>query len=120
MTAPAGDRNLLFGLIASHLDFVTRDQLLDAMNAWMLEKHQPLGDVLCRRGALDEDDRADLDRLVNKHIKRHGDAHASLAALHLPPAMREHLHRLDDADVQASLASLPPASGALPDQPRRR
>src|SRR5947209_6244371 len=34
------------------MDFVTREQLLDAMHAWMLHKHPPLGEVFV---ALDEE-----------------------------------------------------------------
>jgi serine/threonine-protein kinase len=45
-------------------NLVTREQLLDAMHAWLLDKHTPLGDVLCRLGLLGEDKRADLDQLV--------------------------------------------------------
>jgi serine/threonine-protein kinase len=106
--APLADRNLIFGLLALQMDFVSREQLLDAMHAWMLDKHMPLGDVLCRRGVLNDEDRNDLDRLVQKHIKRHGgDPQASLAALRVEQAVQQSLHCLDDADVQASLAFLP-------------
>jgi hypothetical protein len=31
-----GDRNLLFGVLAVQLDFVSRDALLAAMNRWVL------------------------------------------------------------------------------------
>jgi serine/threonine-protein kinase len=111
VSAPPADRNLIFGLLALQMDFVNREQLLDAMAAWMLDKHTPLGDVLCRRGALAEEDGAALDRLVERHVRRHGgDAQASLAALRVEPAVRDELQRLDDADVQASLASLAPAA----------
>ena len=108
MTA-ATDRNLIFGLLALQMDFVTREQLLDAMHAWMLDKQTPLGEILCRRGMLAEDDRADLDRLVHKHIQRHGgNPQASLAALRVEPSVRRDLGRIDDAEVQASMAGLPP------------
>jgi serine/threonine-protein kinase len=112
---PTADRNLIFGLLALQMDFVSREQLLDAMKEWMFAKKQPLGEILCRRGALDEDERADLERLVERHVKRHGgDPQASLNALHLQPVLRRQLDRLDDADVQASLAALAPtpAEGA--------
>ena len=42
-----GDRNLLFGILALQLDFIDRDKLVVAMNAWVLEKHRPLGQILC-------------------------------------------------------------------------
>src|SRR5215472_4610493 len=99
MPAPApADRNLIFGLLALQMDFVTREQLLDAMHAWMLDKYLALGDILCQRGVLADDDRADLDRLVDKHITRHGNnPQSSLASLHVEQVLREHLESLDDA-----------------------
>jgi hypothetical protein len=41
-TPASADRNLLFGILALQLDFVTRDALLAAMSAWVLAKHKPL------------------------------------------------------------------------------
>src|SRR5262245_1143257 len=46
------DRNLLFGILALQMDFINRDQLIAAMNAWVLDKAQPLGQILCAQGAL--------------------------------------------------------------------
>src|SRR4051794_7147566 len=40
---PSADRNLLFGILALQMDFVPRDQLITAMNAWVLDKARPLG-----------------------------------------------------------------------------
>ena len=42
--SPAADRNLLFGILALQMDFVGRDALIAAMNAWVLDKAKPLGD----------------------------------------------------------------------------
>jgi serine/threonine protein kinase len=111
MSTPApADRNLIFGLLALQMDFVSREQLLDAMNAWMLDKGTPLGDLLCRRGALGERRAGVLDALVDEHVAWHGgDPQASLAALRVEPAVRQRLDCLDDPDVQSSLASLPPS-----------
>ena len=35
------DRNLLFGILALQMDFITRDQLVAAMHAWVLAKAPP-------------------------------------------------------------------------------
>src|SRR4051812_22853136 len=76
------DRNLLFGILALQMDFITRDALIAGMNAWLLEKPRPLGDLLIDRGALAPADRALLDPMVDRHVARHGgDPLASLAAL---------------------------------------
>ena len=32
------DRNLLFGILALQMDFISRDTLIEAMNAWVLDK----------------------------------------------------------------------------------
>ena len=45
------DRNLLFGILALQMDFITRDALIAAMNAWVLEKAKPLGQILAEQGA---------------------------------------------------------------------
>ena len=39
----SSDRNLLFGILAVQMDFVSRDDLIAAMNAWVLDKVKPLG-----------------------------------------------------------------------------
>jgi serine/threonine-protein kinase len=111
----SADRNLLFGMLALHAGLVTREQLLEAFNAWMLDKEVSLGEILQARGALDGDDRRMLDGLVERQVKRHGDARRSLAAMSIDRAARRDLERLADADVQASLAATPgPAAGTVP------
>jgi hypothetical protein len=34
----SADRNLLFGILAVQLDFVSKDALIAGMNAWLLDK----------------------------------------------------------------------------------
>jgi serine/threonine-protein kinase len=115
MPSPApADGNLIFGLLALQMDFLTREQLLDALHAWMLDKQTPLGDILVRRGVLDRDDRDDLDRLVARHVRRHGEPRASLAALRLGQSVRQGLESLADPDVQRSVAALAPTPSARP------
>jgi hypothetical protein len=38
MSAAAADRNLLFGILALQMDFISRDALIQGMNAWVLDK----------------------------------------------------------------------------------
>jgi len=53
--APAeSDRNLLFGVLALQMDFITRDALIAATHAWVIEKGKPLGRILVERRDLDE------------------------------------------------------------------
>ena len=48
----AADRNLRFGMLALHTDFVSRDALVQGMNAWVLEKAEPVGQILIEQWAL--------------------------------------------------------------------
>jgi hypothetical protein len=54
MANAASDRNLLFGILALQMDFISRDQLIQAMNAWVLAKDKPLGQILQDQNALPE------------------------------------------------------------------
>jgi hypothetical protein len=83
-TPAAADRNLLFGILALQMDFIDRDELVAAMNAWILDKSKPLGQVLRDHGALSGERRALLEALVQEHLKQHdNDPEKSLAAVRL-------------------------------------
>ena len=101
------DRNLLLGILAQQLDFVTRDNLFAAMNAWIIRKDTPLGALLVERGDLAPSRRDMLDALVDEHVRAHGGEPArSLQALSSVGPVAEDLGRLSDADIQASVAHL--------------
>src|SRR4051794_4473350 len=107
MSEIAADRNLLFGILALQMDFVTRDALIAAMNAWVLEKTRPLGEILVAQGALDSSDRALLEPMIARHIQVHGDDPArSLAAVGAATPTREALKSIADGDLQFSLDHL--------------
>ena len=107
----AADRNLLLAIIALQMDFISRDALIAAMNAWVLVKATPLSQVLEDHGALTESQRSLLDALVAEHIKVHEhDPRKSLAALSSIGSVREELSRITDPDVQASLPHVAAAS----------
>jgi serine/threonine-protein kinase len=106
-TRPSADRNLLFGILALQMDFLSRDALIAAMNAWVLDKGKPLGQVLVDQGSLRLDERDLLDALVQKHLDRHGgNVEKSLAVLTVETPLRSQLGGLGD-DLQASLDHLP-------------
>src|SRR5215472_6018257 len=105
---PAADRNLLFGILALQMDFITRDALIAAMHAWVLDKAKPLGQILVEQGALDADNRAWLEAGVERHLAKHGqDPQQSLAALNSVGPVRQDLEGIADADLHASLAHVP-------------
>src|SRR5262249_22061160 len=64
---PSADRHLLFGILALQMDFITRDALIAAMNAWVLDKAKPLGQIMIEQGAIRADNRDLLDVLVSRH-----------------------------------------------------
>ncbi len=102
--SPSADRNLLYGILALQMDFVTRDQLVAAMNAWVLDKAKPIGEFLRAQNALDDDTHALLEALVQKHLAKHGnDAEKSLAALSSLGSAKKDLEQIADPEVQASI-----------------
>jgi len=104
---PAADRNLLFGILAVQMDFITRDQLVAAMHAWVMDKAKPLGAILVEQKALSSERHTLLDALVMEHLKQHdNDPHKSLAAVSSVSSVRNDLAQVADAEVQASLVQL--------------
>ena len=103
--ATATDRNLLFGILALQMDFISRDALIRAMNAWVLEKSRSLGDILVEQQVLDPEHHALLTGLVQAHLKKHAnDAEQSLAAVSSVGSLCQQLQQIADPDLQARLA----------------
>ncbi len=116
MSPAAADRNLLFGILALQMDFIGRDALIAAMNSWVLDKARPLGQILLEQGTLAAGDHELLEGLVRRHLEKHGhNAERSLAALAVPEVVRADLRILDDRDLSASLAQLPPTPSEVHD-----
>src|SRR5260370_22405391 len=107
------DRNLLFGVLAVQMDFISRDALIRAMNAWVLEKAKGLGEILVEQKALSSERRTLLEALVQEHLKQHNnDAEQSLAAGSLVGSVHAGLKQISHTDVQASLAHVSVARAA--------
>src|SRR5438270_11375137 len=116
MATASADRNLLFGILALQMDFVSREALVNAMNAWVLDKARPLGQILTEQGALAADRHALLEALVQEHLRMHGqDAGKSLAAVTPADPVREELRRIADPDLHASLTHVSVARPAEED-----
>jgi WD40 repeat protein/tRNA A-37 threonylcarbamoyl transferase component Bud32 len=98
---------LLVGILALQMDFIDRDALVLAMNAWVLQKSKPLGQILLEQGAIQPADRDLLEVVVKRHLELHqNDAARSLAALSSLGSVQHELHKLADPDVQAGLGQL--------------
>src|SRR5229473_3133677 len=105
MTTANTDRNLLFGILALQMDFISRDALVQGMNAWVLEKSKPLGQILAKQGALTAELRDFVEAMIDKHLQVHGnDGQKSLAAVGSASSVREELRQIVDPDLHASLA----------------
>jgi eukaryotic-like serine/threonine-protein kinase len=100
----AADYALLFGILALQNNFVSREALVDAFNAWVADKSRSLGQVLRDRGDLDTAHGALLEALAREHLKLHGgDPQESLAALSSLGSAHRVLQGIADRDVQDSL-----------------
>ncbi len=99
---------------ALQIGLIDQAQLVAAFQAWTLEKARPLAEHLAARGDLDDDDRAAVEALVARHLKKHGGSAArSLAALPAARSTQRSLAGLDDPEIAASLAGMPGGEGTL-------
>jgi tetratricopeptide (TPR) repeat protein/tRNA A-37 threonylcarbamoyl transferase component Bud32 len=115
MPKSTDDRNLLFGILALQMDFISREQLVAGMNAWVLAKEKPLGQILGEQKALSADRRTLLDALVAEHLKQHGDdPQQSLAAISSIGEIKDDLQRINDPDLTVSVMQIPTAVAADP------
>ncbi len=106
------DRNLLFGILAVQLDYISSTQLVEAANSWMVNKSVQLGQILINLGKLSQEDRAFLDIIVDKHIARTGSPANSIAKLH-----PSELSVIDHANVTEVVSHLQsPQSTAASDE----
>jgi hypothetical protein len=106
MRAPSADRDLVFGLLAVQLHFLTGEQLTAALNAWAAQRDRPLADVLREQAGLADDDRALLAALTEKHLRHHwGDARRSLAGLSSLDLLRHQLEQIAEPELLSTLSA---------------
>lgn len=99
------DHNLLLGILALQLDFVSRDALLKGMNAWLLQKHRSLAELLVEQGGMSPASERLLQQVVNAHLALHeNDPKQSLAASMRMADLAGALEEIDDEELQRSLA----------------
>ena len=99
----SSDRNLLYDILALQMDFITREQLVAGMQAWVLAKEISLAEHLVREGALRPEHRQLLEPLVEAHIRQHGDdPQQCLASISSFDALRSELAGLRDEQIDAS------------------
>ncbi len=106
------DRHLLFGLLALQINLVDQDQLVAGFRAWSRDKTRPLAEHLKALGHLDDEQCAGVEAMVGLHLKKHGDAEKSLAALPTGPSTRARLAAVSDPELSGAVDRL--ASGSTP------
>jgi PAS domain S-box-containing protein len=100
------DRNLLFAVLALQADVLDANQFVQICTLWTTRKQTPLADLLIELGWITPTDRADVDRLLERKLRRHrGDARAGLAGA--GDDVKRTLAALRDDDIQRSLCDLP-------------
>ena len=103
-TSPS-DRNLLFGILALQMNFASRDGLVAAMNAWVLNKNKSLGDILFEQGEMSDNQKRALDALIEQHLAAHENSvERSVYALGAASSVRALFTPVGDFDLQATLA----------------
>ena len=106
MTA-AGDRHLLFGLLALQTGIISPEQLVLAFQAWARDKSKGLADHLKARGDLDDEDRAAVEALAARHLTRHGgDVEKSLVAVPANRSTHASLAAMGALEIEATLAQV--------------
>jgi WD40 repeat protein/serine/threonine protein kinase len=116
MPPAPSDLNMLFGMLALQLDFITKDHLLAAMQVWMHDKTKSLSQIFADQKVLADDRRQLLDALVLKHLEQHNnDLHQSLAALSSRSSAREIFEGLGDPDVDQSIQRVRELRDEAPD-----
>ena len=70
MPNDSADRNLLFGVLAVQLDFVSRDDLIAANQQWARDQGQSLSKVFVEQGMLSAEESKLIDGVVQKHLER--------------------------------------------------
>ena len=104
MPAASADRNLLFGVLAVQLDFVSRDDLVAATSRWVLNKERPLGDVFVEQGMLSAEESKLIDSVVEKHLQRNnGNTKQTLQSVEAFEEVRASLGTIVDADLRSTV-----------------
>jgi serine/threonine protein kinase len=99
------DHNILFGMLALQMDLLSRDDLISALQKWMLDKSRRLDELLVETGVIDQTAQQVLLPLVELHVKQHeGDAKQSIAAIPAASEVIQELKSSEDSDVRASVA----------------
>jgi tetratricopeptide (TPR) repeat protein/tRNA A-37 threonylcarbamoyl transferase component Bud32 len=100
------DRNLLFGVMALQADLIDAVQFAEICSAWAAKKVAPLADLLQERGWITPEERAHVEFLLERKVRKHGgDIHASLIDA-ADGRTRGAIAAVEDIEVRQSLIGL--------------
>ncbi|KAF0243318.1 MAG: serine/threonine protein kinase [Planctomycetota bacterium] len=100
------ESDLLFGLLALQMNFISKENLLECAALWMNDSRTPIAKLLQDRGFLKAKQGVALAAMVEAQVEsNHGDARRSLAAATIDRDLRESLLALNvPPDFRESLA----------------
>ena len=105
------DTNLLFGVLALQLEYIAAVQFVDVCGAWTARQDTTLAEILVERGWLTPDARQEIDRLLQRKLKRHdGDPRKALGTA-ADAKLRDLLRDVHDEEVEHTLSLLTPMAG---------
>ena len=108
----AADRNLLFGILALQMNFISSDTLITAMHAWVLDKQKPLGQILLAQGKLSRGQLHALEALIAEHMKVQVDDHENSFQSCIPVhSLAKLFASIEDPDVRTSVSKIDSSSG---------
>ncbi|HWE38560.1 MAG TPA: protein kinase, partial [Isosphaeraceae bacterium] len=105
------DRNLLFGAMTVNADLVDDGQLTQACTAWAAGEAETLADVMVDRGLISQGDRAEVERMVERKLKKHGGDVAGTLAATLDGPTRQALTQVADEAIQKTMSMAPDRAG---------
>jgi serine/threonine-protein kinase len=112
-TSIKADHNLLFGILALQMDFISRDVLIEAMNSWVIDKTRSLGQILHDQGHLNRERWQLLEGLLQEHLKaHHQDPQQSLAALSTFSLVHQDLLNWSGDDLKGMVSLVRTAEAA--------
>ncbi|HQX50084.1 MAG TPA: protein kinase, partial [Planctomycetaceae bacterium] len=107
------EHHLLFAVLAFESDLLSLPQLTAACRVWAADKSQSLADLLVRRGWISAEDRAFIEKQLERKLAKHqDDPRVTLNAVTRGDVC-DALKALADADINQSLSSWPAGGPVL-------
>jgi eukaryotic-like serine/threonine-protein kinase len=107
MNPSSADRNLLYGVMALQLGFITKEALIAAMVAWVSARWKPLDQILIEQGALSPDNQLRIEQVVRHFIDKQDDPEKCPTAFDadLLDPIRDRLRLIGDAELLDTVAN---------------